>query len=506
MREPIARGSRAIPSIPEGTATFFRLNPADLGKVRCFAVKRGEIEIRLDPYYNIPRHRALIKQLETRQFSAFSLHDERLVRRIIEGRITPKEESYTEDEDAPVFLRAQNIEEGYLNFSDSKRLKVEAFYEEPKAILEDGDVVLTIDGALLGIAAVHRKGDALCCISNHMVRLIAGEFLIPDYLAWFLNSPTGQKQIKRGITGSAIPGIRADAIERIIVPIPPLAIQREMVAEMEKEREAQRRKISQGDFLLSSLDSLLLERLGLITQQRKYQRFFAARLGDLKSRCDPDFHSPKFRALRESIERCGHQVLSVDEVCLSIKSGFAAGREVQAFNDVQGIPHIRPLNISPHGELSFEGTKYVPKDSITQGEIIQIGEVLLNNTNSTEWVGKSTVFEEKRICCCSNHITRLNVNQNIALPMYIACLFNALRSTGYFGLLATNFVNQAGINAETLAALRIPIPDLKTQREIVKELGDRRIKAKRLHNEAAHGWEVAKAQFETRLLADEVVT
>ena len=283
-----------------------------------------------------------------------------------------------------------------------------------------------------------------------------------------------------------------------------MPIQQNLVKEMETARESQRRKLKQADALLSGLNAFFLARLGLTTKKKIYPRFYAARLGDARNRCDPDFHSPKFKELRESIERCGHPVLEVGEICFSIKSGFAAGREVQAFDDIHGVPHIRPLNITAYGELVFEGTKYVPKDSISESEIIQKDEVLLNNTNSTEWVGKSTVFEDKRICCCSNHITRLVVHPNIVLPWYLACLFNALRSTRYLGLIATNFVNQAGINIETLSAVRLPIPDKKTQQEIVDELHLRRMEARRIREEAAREWAAAKACFEAMLLGGEV--
>lgn len=272
---------------------------------------------------------------------------------------------------------------------------------------------------------------------------------------------------------------------------------------MEQTRESRRRKLDQADALFSGLDAFLLERLGLTPKKRGYPRFFAARLGGAWSRCDPDFHSPKFKELRQSIEGSGHPVLAVSEICLSIKSGFAAGREVQAFDEIQGIPHIRPLNITEYGELHFDGTKYVPRDSVTDSDTIRADEVLLNNTNSTQWVGKSTVFENDRPCCCSNHITRLAVDPSVALPWYIALIFNALRSTGYLGLIATNFVNQAGINTETLAALRLPVPDLRKQREIVDELRRRRMEAHRFREEAAREWEAAKAGFEARLLGVE---
>jgi type I restriction enzyme S subunit len=196
-------------------------------------------------------------------------------------------------------------------------------------------------------------------------------------------------------------------------------------------------------------------------------------------------------------------VLSVGKICSSIRTGFAAGREVQAFDSIQGIPHIRPLNISRDGELKFDGTKYVPEGSVPESEIIQEGEVLLNNTNSTEWVGKATVFKGNRRCCCSNHITRLVVDRDIVVASYVASLFNAIRSTGYFGLIATNFVNQAGINTETLSRLRLPIPERAFQRCIIDELERRGLEAQRLREEAAREWGAAKARFDLQLLNGE---
>ena len=213
----------------------------DIDNNQCFAVKRTKVGIRLDPFYNLPEHQVLESALSDCPYKVLAIGDERVVREIVEGRITPKPEFYSESQEDPIFLRAQNIEKGYLNFSDAKRLTREAFESETKAILLDGDIVLTIDGVLLGIAAVHRSSDQDCCISNHMVRLRHGIETDPEYLVWFLNSSAGQRQIKRGITGSAIPGIRTDAIERILVPIPPMDIQRSLVVEIEKRRaEAQR--------------------------------------------------------------------------------------------------------------------------------------------------------------------------------------------------------------------------------------------------------------------------
>lgn len=419
--------------------------------------------------------------------------------RIIEGRITPTQDCYSENSAHPVFLRAQNIGEGSLDFSDAKRLLPSAFAKEKDAVLEEGDIVLTIDGVLLGKAAVHRTGGDPCCISNHMVRIHHGDVVTPDYLTHFLNSPVGQKQIKRGITGSAIPGIRTDAIGRILVPVPPNKKQADLVTAMDTARAEHWAKLAEADALLAGLDGYVLETLGLPANPS--QRFvFAIRFFDVKNnRTDPDFHSLRSRAIRDTIESGRFSAYPVSQLCTSIVTGFAAGKHEQAFDFEAGVPHLRPLNLNIYGELSIAKTKFVPKEAVGKGDWCQRGDVLFNNTNSTEMVGKSAVFDLEQPCACSNHMTRLKPLNHMNAE-FLAAVLNVLRSLGYLGLLSTNFNNQAGINTATLSVLRLPCPPKAIQDAISAEVCRRREEARRLRADAEAGWQAAKRWFEEQLL------
>ena len=326
---------------------------------------------------------------------------------------------------------------------------------------------------------------------------------LPEFAALFLDSQLGRAQLNVRKGRAAQPHLNAEEISTILIPLPPLEHRRALLSEMERARESRRRKLAEADALLTGLDAFLLDRLGISRTEALFPRFYAARVKDSWLRCDPDYHSPKFKELRRAIEASHHPVYDLGTLAPNPRTGFAAGREAQSFDQLEGIPHVRPLNITRHGELTFEGTKLVPRDSVKPDDILQPDEVLLNNTNSTEWVGKTTVFEGQRECCCSNHVTRLTPDRSLVLPWFLAALLNAMRSTGYLGLLATNFVNQAGINTETLCALRLPVPSLDEQQEIVAELMGRRTEARRLRQEAEGEWEAAKARFEARLLGRE---
>ncbi len=326
--------------------------------------------------------------------------------------------------------------------------------------------------------------------------------LLPDFLWAVLTTRSLLAAAQGAFSGSAgQQRVQADFLKNLPLPLPDTKAQGAMVKDLQAARSTCDTKLAQADALLRGIDDLVLAELGLAAPKKEGRFIFAVRLCELKTRCDADYQCPRFRALRKSIEAGKHSVAFVKDLCRRIESGFAAGRQDQAEDETDGVPHIRPLNITGRGQLTFDGTKYVPRASVKPGDMLAKREVLFNNTNSTEWIGKTTVFPGGRDCACSNHITRLAVDESRLLPEYLAALFNALRSLGLFGLLSTNFNNQAGINTTTLGDVRIPVPPLALQRKVVADVAQRYSDADRLWAEAAALWAKALEDFERKLLA-----
>jgi len=364
--------------------------------------------------------------------------------------------------------------------------------------VEPGDLVVSQRGTL-GIPAVVPARYPKWNISANLIAVSKPTGMLPRYIQAFLSCRLGAKQLERAQSGQVQGKITTEDVACILIP--DVQGQQVLVTNLDKARSARDGKLAQADALLDGIDDLVLAELGLVAPKKDGRFIFAVRLGELKTRCDADYQCPRFRALRKSIEAGKHSVGSVKDLCRRIESGFAAGRQDQAEDQTDGVPHIRPLNITGRGQLTFDGTKYVPRASVKPGDMLAKGEVLFNNTNSTEWVGKTTVFPGGRDCACSNHITRLAVDESRVLPAYLAALFNALRGLGLFGLLSTNFNNQAGINAATLGDLRVPVPPLSLQRKVVAIVAQRYVDADRLRAEAAALWAKALEDFERKLLA-----
>ena len=147
---------------------------------------------------------------------------------------------------------------------------------------------------------------------------------------------------------------------------------------------------------------------------------------------------------------------SIGELCISIYSGFAAGKETQVKKE-NGYIQIRPTNIMSDGRLSLEKNIYVPQNR--NYDFIPHKAVLFNNTNSQELVGKSALldlpFEGEYYC--SNHITVIIPNQARLMPEYLWIMLNLYQRHNIFYSICTNWNNQSGVNVNLLKSIRIPI-------------------------------------------------
>jgi type I restriction enzyme S subunit len=158
----------------------------------------------------------------------------------------------------------------------------------------------------------------------------------------------------------------------------------------------------------------------------------------------------------------GWPTMEVQEISREMQPGFAFGK----FNLMQGIPHLRPFNISRLGRLRMDEVKFVPEESLPPNSLLALGDLIFNNTNSEELLGKSALFTLPITATLSNHMTRIRLNEKLALPEYVWLSFNRLFQRGFFARMSKRWVNQAAVDTNQLSVVRIPIPPLENQRRI----------------------------------------
>ncbi len=159
---------------------------------------------------------------------------------------------------------------------------------------------------------------------------------------------------------------------------------------------------------------------------------------------------------------------SLGEVLTDIQPGFACGAHSRGGD---GVPHLRPMNVSTDGQISLADLKLVPQAAADDaGKWIKRGDVLFNNTNSPELVGKTAYYDLPEPRAFSNHMTRLRVNRERLDPRYCAVWLHQVWRDGEFAERCNNHVSQASISRDVLRELEIPLPPLAEQKRIVEAI------------------------------------
>ncbi len=139
-------------------------------------------------------------------------------------------------------LRNQNIYHDAIEWSNDKTvfLPNAMVHEFERFALLEGDIVLTMDRPLIksGLKASRiRQKDLPCLLLQRVGRFLCSDEINKDYLFQCLLSQVFTSQISGSERSNAVPHISSKQVEGISIPIPPLAVQLEVVEKTEKFRE-----------------------------------------------------------------------------------------------------------------------------------------------------------------------------------------------------------------------------------------------------------------------------
>ena len=138
-----------------------------------------------------------------------------------------------------ICLRTTNFLPGRM-ILDEVRYVSPATYSERIARLEPqpGDVLYSREGGILGLACVIPKGLKACLGQRMMQFRIDPDIAFSRYFNFVLNSPMILSEVKRMTGGSASPHLNIGDIRAFPIPLPPLAEQHQIVAEVEARTSA----------------------------------------------------------------------------------------------------------------------------------------------------------------------------------------------------------------------------------------------------------------------------
>lgn len=434
-------------------------------------VNQGEIEKRLDADFYLPSLLTLEKKVKT-------VTSKRLKDFIVSmgSGATPLKENaeyYTEDKEQGIpFLRVQNLcTDSSIELEDCKYITQEVHQTMLKrSQVTDQDLLLKITGVgRMAIASVPPKG-FIGNTNQHIAVLRTGCRDISLRLAYFLNTDIAEKLAARRATGGTRPALDYDALKSL-----PIIEAPEIVALMETAYATKRQKEAEAQALLASIDTYVLEKLGITLPTLEKRQCFGVMSSTVEgSRLDGEYYG---RILKDNITATyplfSLNTLIQDKIIVATKGKtltkettteglipVVAGGQSYAYYHSEANVTVEALTISASGAYSgyvwFHDYPFWASDC----------SVLYTN-----YPEKLTTF----FLYAYLHSRQVEI-------------YKRQRGAG-----------QPHVSISDILDIQIPLPPKAVQDEIATEVQHRMATAKRLKAEAKQAIETAKHQVEALL-------
>ncbi|MBL7779108.1 MAG: restriction endonuclease subunit S [Chitinophagales bacterium] len=146
-----------------------------------------------------------------------------------------------------VYLQAKHFDEnGRLRAFLHPDLKADNITE--KHLLRTGDVLFAAKGSKNFAAVFEQHNEPAVASTSFFVIRLTDNSILPEYLAWFLNSHSTQNFLKAQAIGTSIPSISKTVLTDLEIPTPSIKTQRAIV-QISNLRNSEKKLLQQIDSL-----------------------------------------------------------------------------------------------------------------------------------------------------------------------------------------------------------------------------------------------------------------
>ena len=390
-------------------------------------------------------------------------------------------------------LSAVNINNNIINIHGATRWVTEEEWEieNKRTNIALGDVLLTIVGTI-GRSAVVETDEHFAL--QRSVSVLKPCMISSFYLMYILQTPYVFKWLSENSKGTAQKGIYLNTLSTLMIPIPPLNEEQEIVKILENSNESIIHIEKSKDYLFN-LTSMARSKIldlairGKLVSQDKQDEPASVLLERIRAEKEELIRQGKIkRNKKESViyrgadnsyyERFadGSEKCINEEIPFEIPKGWAWGRIFSITTDLSygtakksltkgKIAVIRMGNIQA-GEINYDDLMYSSDEADILKYCLEKNDLLFNRTNSPDLVGKTAIYRGDIPAIYAGYLIRIHTFID---SEYLNIVMNSNYARRYYNLVKTDGVNQSNINAKKRAVFIIPIPPFEEQRRIAKQ-------------------------------------
>ena len=352
-------------------------------------------------------------------------------------------------------IQDNQVDWGTVPFTDFGDNKVASY------ILYDGDIVFARTGATVGKSYLIKGLNQKAIYASYLIRVQAFDLILPEYVKLFFESGYYWEQIELSSVGIGQPNVNGTILGNLNIPLPPLAEQHRIVAEIERWFS-----------LIDIIESRKQDLQTTIKQARNKILDLAIHGKLVPQDLNDEPASELLKRINPKVEiTCdnGHYTFEIPNLWTWCKLGDIAQSNIGLTykpTDItdNGIPVYRSNNIR---DRKIDKSDLVRVNApILEKQFLNIGDLLICARNgSRRLVGKCAIIEEL------DEATSFGAFMAVCRSEYNQWIFNLLNTTYFDRYLDDS--NSTAINQVTqkmLLALHIPLPPLSEQQRIVQKI------------------------------------
>lgn len=438
--------------------------PQHIDHNKIFIVQRSEIEGRLDPkmaLYNRKVQNSLYPKVRLKDI---------IVCKPQYGAGEPGIER--KDVTEARYIRITDIDEnGLISHED---LGATANFIDDKYILQENDILIARSGNTVGKAYIHKAAPYNCFFAGYLIRfLIDKQKALPDYIFTYTQLNAYKEWVKAIQRPSGQPNINSEEYQSLEIPLPGIDKQQEVVDIINSAYLQKKQKESKAQELLDSIDTYILNELGITLPEIKTDlksRIFLVNRSELEERLDPEYKL----YVNEDYKSKIYDSLSLGRIATICKGSALSSKSVVPGN----IPVIAGGQSSPysHNQHNFNGN-------------------VITISASGAYAGY--VWYHERPIFASDCSVVYSKNEDKFSTRYIFEVLKALQPIIYRLQVGAA---QPHVYPADFMNLYIPYIPLSLQKEIVNHIDSIRQQAKQLQEEGKAILENAKKEVEQMII------
>ena len=399
------------------------------------------------------------------------------------------------------FLRGKDIK-GEIDFDDIVYISEDVHERMKRSVLNEDFFLLTIAGTL-GDVAFFKKEYPECNINQDIAKIKLTDEIFYEYAVVYFQTKFANSQIRILSNGATRGHLNFSQIRSFDVIVPPPDIQNHIVGIMQSARAQKRQKDQKTDAVLDSIDDYVLAELGIEIPAVEEKKCFVVYANEsVGRRIDSHYYQSKFRAIDQIVENAQSDVFSLGVLISDISSGITPKVDEDYYTEASGIPFLRVQNVTSQG-IDLSDAKFI-KRKVHEGMLkrsqLKKDDLVFTITGR---IGSVAVVPDNFEGNINQHSVRFHLKAQIGNininPHYVAVFFNSELGR-FLAIREVTGGTRPALDYKALKSLKVILPPIEVQNEIVAEVKKRLTKAQELRQEADAIVEIAKKEAEQVLL------